>query len=288
MQDDSEDILIKQGVKRAIHTVNQDISSALSGSSARTVKKAIETAKDQELLKQERTLSLSINKMWFILTMVLLVGSAGVLIWGIETKNNSLAVDPILTYQGLITYDQTKVIGDFEPKASLMNQKFKDADKEVAQTGITRFRFKNVDPVSSTNLIKAFEWKLSSTFSSGLESAFDFGVYQTKTTDGTVNSPFVLFKTNGSDQSFAGFSMWESNVLFDLGQIFNINAKTALDPIYQKKFTNITIESHDGRALYDDNGNPLIIMIFIDENHALVTNSKQAVVEILKRVILKK
>ncbi len=281
----NEDILIDQGGQKAsIHTVNQDISKALSGSSARLVKKAIDVAKEQEEIETERTLDSNLNKFLFSLAILFLISSVGFLIWSFQKKDHSVTIDPIIMYQGLITYEQTKVIGDFEAKPSLMNQKFKDAETAVTAQGITRFRFKNIDPVSTANLIQAFGWKPGDKFTGGLENTFDFGIY----TKGEKKSPFILFKTNGSDQAFSGFSFWEDGILFDLGQMFTINAQTAFDPIYQKKFESITIESHDGRVLYDADNNPLLIMIFVDDTHALVTNSKEAVVEILNRVILKK
>lgn len=285
MEKETEDILIDQGGQRAsIHTVNEDISEALSGSSARVVKKAISVAKEQEEIEHEKTLDSNLNKFLFGLAILFLVTSIGFLIWSIQKKGNNVMVDPIIAYQGLVTYEQVQVIGDFESKPSLMNQKFKDAEAVVVSKGITRFRFKNVDPVNTANLIEAFGWKPGPQFLGGLENTFDFGIH----ISGEKKSPFILFKTNGSDQSFSGFSLWEDNVLFDLGQMFSINAQTAFDPIYQKKFENITIESHDGRVLYDADNNPILIMIFIDNTHALITNSKQAVVEILNRLLLKK
>jgi hypothetical protein len=284
ISDDNEILINNDEQKASIHTVNQDISKALSGSSARLVKKAISVAKEQEEIETERTLDSNLNKFLFGLAILFFITSAGFLIWSFQKKGNNITVEPIIMYQGLITYEQTKVIGDFEPKPSLMNQKFKDAETAVTNNGITRFRFKNVDPVSTANLIQAFDWKPGDKFLGGLENTFDFGMY----VKGDKKSPFILFKTNGSDQSFSGFSLWEDGVLFDLGEMFSINAKTAFDPIYQKKFENITIESHDGRILYDTNNNPILIMIFVDDTHALVTNSKEVVTEILNRVILKK
>lgn len=281
----NEDILIDQGGQKAsIHTVNQDISKALSGSSARLVKKAISTAKEREDIEKERTLASNLNKFLFILAILFFIISAGFLVWGIKSKDRGVTIAPFLTYQGLITYEQTKIIGEYEPKPSLMNQKFKDAEALTTEQGITRFRFKNIDPVGTNNLIQSFGWKPGEKFTNGLENTFDFGLY----VKGDKKSPFILFKTNGSDQAFSGFSLWEDGVLFDLGQMFSINAQTAFDPIYQKKFESVTIESHDGRILYDADRNPLLIMIFVDDTHALVTNSKEAVVEILQRVILKK
>lgn len=289
MNDEKDDILINQGAKKAsIHTVNEDISNALSGSSAKTVSDAIYIAKKQKEFEEAKTLASATNKMWFILTILVLLSSAGFLIWTVNQKDKNITVEPVPVYQGIVTYDSVQTIGDFETKSSLLKQKFIEGEKSLTSKGLIRFRFKNIDPVGPDNLIKGFDWKLSPKFTSGLESSFDFGVYISKNNNLQKNSPFILFKTDGSDQSFSGFSLWEDDILFDLGEIFKINAQTALDPIYQKRFENITIESHDGRVLYDADGNPLVIMIFIDENHALVTNSKEAVVEILRRVILKK
>src|SRR5574343_238798 len=285
MENENENILIDQGAKKAsIRTANEDISRALSGSSARIVKETIDYANEQEILKKEETLKTGKNKLLFFGTMLLFIASAGFLVWGIQRKDRSITIDPIVSYQGLITYDKTLPIGDFEPKQSLMLQKFKKYENENQTPGIVRFRFSNIDPVSTNNLIEAFGWRPGSKFQTGLENTFDFGVYN----DGSKNYPFILFKTLGTDQAFAGFSLWEDNVLFDLGEMLSVNAQTAYDPIYQKKFENITIESHDGRVLYDADGNALVRMIFLDEKHALVTNNIEAVQKIIDRVILKK
>lgn len=283
--ENEENILIDQGAKKAsIHTANEDISRALSGTSAKIVKETIDDALEKEEIRKEETLSSGKNKVLFFATLLFFIGSAGFFVWGIQKKDRSITIDPLVSYQGIITYDQTKNMGDFEQKGTLLLQKYKDAMQQVTTDGITRFRFNNVDPVSTKTLIDTFGWKPGNKFQTGLTNAFDFGVYHSK----DKNYPFILFKTIGTDQSFAGFSLWEDGILFDLGDMFSVNAQTAYDPIYQKKFEPITIESHDGRVLYDVDGNPLLIMIFLDENHALVTNSREAVAKILERVILKK
>lgn len=285
MDKENENILIDQGAKKAsIHTANEDISRALSGTSAHIVKETIDQANEKEQIRKEQTLASNKNKILFFITLLFFTASAGFFVWGIQKKDRSVTIDPTVSYQGIITYDQTKNIGDFEAKASLLMQKFKTAEGEVINDGITRFRFNNIDPVSTKTLIETFGWKPGNKFQTGLENTFDFGVYR----QAEKNYPFILFKTIGTDQSFAGFSLWEDNILFDLGDMFSVNAQTAYDPIYQKKFVPISIESHDGRVLYDADNNPLLIMIFLDENHALITNSREAVAKILERVILKK
>ncbi|OGI72657.1 hypothetical protein A3J61_01295 [Candidatus Nomurabacteria bacterium RIFCSPHIGHO2_02_FULL_38_15] len=286
MPEEKDDILISQGAQKAsIRTVDQDVSRALSGASAQIVREALDLDREKTVFKKEGSLASNKNKLWLALTLIALITITGLAIWTIQKKDKSITVEPVIIYSGLVTYDQTKTIGNFEPKSSILKKQIVDAKSEAPAIGLTRFRFVNIDPVGTNDLLKAFDWKLSPKFSSGLETTFDFGVY---TDTEQKQAPFILFKTIGTDQSFLGFSLWEDNILFDLGEIFNVNAQTALDPIYQKKFVNITIESHDGRILYDADNNPLMIMIFVDENHALVTNSKEAVKEILKRVILKK
>lgn len=290
---EKNDILIDQGGKKPrMHTVNEDIAKTLSGSSAKTVSDAINLAKEQERFEKSRTLSSGENKFWFALGVLFLLTSAGFFIWSIEQKQHDISIEPILLYQGIVTYDQVRIIGNFEPTSSLLFQKFKDIENEVKNTGLVRFKFSNIDPVSSSNLIEAFNWKPGNRFTTGLGNTFDFGVYKIKTITNEVETikshPFILFETNGTDQSFSGFSLWEDNILFDLNEMFEFNTQTTLDPIYQKKFENIVIESHDGRVLYDADENPLIIMIFIDSKHALITNSKEVVREFLKRLSLRK
>lgn len=285
MEPEKDNILIEQGAKKAsIHTANDDISKALSGSSARIVKDTIDFAREKESLKKEETLESSKNKILFGLTILFFASSAFFIILGFQKQEVDISVDPVVAYQGIVTYDNTINIGEFEPKRSLILEKIKKAKQENSKIGISRFRFSNIDPVSSDVLIESLEVNPGVRFKSTIKNFIDIGIYN----DGQKNYTFMLISTDGTDQSFAGFSLWENNILFDLGEILEVNAQTAFDPIYQKKFEPITIESKDGRVLRDAEGNIILVMIFIDENHALITNEKQVVKKILDRVLLKK
>lgn len=285
MEPEKDNILIEQGAKKAsIHTANDDISKALSGSSARIVKDTIDFAREKESLKKEETLESSKNKILFGLTILFFASSAFFIILGFQKQEVDISVDPVVAYQGIVTYDSTINLGEFEPKRSLILEKIEKAKQENSKSGISRFRFSNIDPVSSDVLIESLEINPGVRFKGTIKNFIDIGVYN----DGQNNYPFVLINTDGTDQSFAGFSLWENNILFDLGEILEVNAQTAFDPIYQKKFEPITIESKDGRVLRDAEGNIILIMIFIDENHALITNEKQVVKKVLDRVLLKK
>lgn len=285
MEPENENILIEQGAKKAsIHTANDDISKALSGSSAKTVKETIDFSRTKELLKKEETLESGKNKILFGLTITLFIASSLFVIWGIQKRDTSVTVEPVVSYQGIITYDNTINIGEFEPKRSLILEKFEQSKNTNIAPGLSRFRFSNVDPVSADTIISALEIEPGIKFKSTIKNFIDFGVYN----DQNKNYPFILISTDGTDQSFAGFSLWETKILLDLGDFLDINAQTAFDPIYQKRFEPVVIESRDGRALKDAEGNIILIMIFVDENHALITNNTVVVKNILQRVLLKK
>lgn len=286
MDKKDEKIQIKKddSQKIGIHTVKDDLSMALSGNSARTVKKAIDDARAEENVTRNRNLRSNKNKFLFGLSIILLVVATILIVLGLGKRNFGATVEPQIIYPGLITYDDTKIIGEFEPKPSLMKKKWLDANVDL-KMGLTRLRFQNIDPVKTKDLVEAFGWEMSAILKGNLGPVIDFGFYKNENDN---VSPFILIQTLGTDQAFAGFSTWEDKILFDLGEVFNFNDLAALDPIYQKQFESILIQSHDGRVLYDDNGQIVLIMIFLDESHAVVTNSKEAVTEILKRVILNK
>lgn len=273
-------ILVEQG---AIRTYEKDMEQALRGEEGALVKETIERAREDQHARGSIARERSKNQVLAWLSVLLICGSAFGLYYTWNLKQES-AIPAIPTVVPVIYFDTSTKENILPASSDSILETIIQAKDSTDKPGTLRrvlFTDSANNPVESIILFKSLGWHIDEFLTHSLADRSEVGIYTNP--DGT-KSPFILGTTDGSDAAYRGLATWEVKSLEDTATLFGIETTTINDPIYQKGFSQITIKNKDGRALYNEQNKPLIIIEFLDNNHFIVTNSKDAVKEVLLRL----
>jgi hypothetical protein len=133
--------------------------------------------------------------------------------------------------------------------------------------------------VTSSQFFDAVGSTIPSSLTRALGSKFMFGVYQ-----GTTPVPFLLFKTDSYQSTFAGMLSWERSMFDDLYQILSISIAGDNQTLFAQKFIDGTIKNRDARILRNAQGQPVLEYLFLDDQTLLITASAEPVDELMSRL----
>lgn len=116
-----------------------------------------------------------------------------------------------------------------------------------------------------------------------LQQPFLFGIH---IFDG--NQPFLIFKPDTYETSFAGMLSWERSLPFRLGRALRpaadwTNASSTLASI---SWADAIINNKDVRILRSKEGRTLLLYSFVDRSTLVITTNEQTFGEIVRRVAL--
>ncbi len=106
-----------------------------------------------------------------------------------------------------------------------------------------------------------------------------------------VNQPFLIFKTNYYQNTYAGMLSWENTLKEDLGPLFitpesAVEASTT-DQILGRNedFGDIVVKNRDTRALRNRNGQIVFLYSFPDKNTLILTTNADTLEKIATRLL---
>jgi hypothetical protein len=76
-------------------------------------------------------------------------------------------------------------------------------------------------------------------------------------------------------------------MLDDMFAVFEINVSGDNKYLFEKKFKDVFINNKDARVLTDNNNNPLLYYLFIDKENFVITQSEDAIKEVISRLFTK-
>lgn len=97
------------------------------------------------------------------------------------------------------------------------------------------------------------------------------------------NNPFIIFKTNFYENTFAGMLGWEQYMARDLLPVFGIGEKPDSD-VFIKSFEDKTLKNRDTRVLKNSDGDILLLYTFKDKQTLIITTSGNTMEEVIKRL----
>ncbi len=276
----NENILVEQG---AAHTYEKDMEQALRGEQSGLVKETIERAREDQNARGSIAREKTKNQILIWLSVLFILVSLGSIYYSWTTQQQ-LSIPATPTIVPVVFFNTTTQPTVLPSTTQVVSDIIMQAKNETLSPGtLHRVLFTDTTntPASSILLFQSLGWHIDEFLTHSLSGRSEVGIYTN--TDG-IKSPFVLGTTDGTDAAYRGLATWETKALEDTATLFDIQTKTINDALYQKSFEQITIKNKDGRALYDDQNKPLIIIEFLDNNHFIVTNSKDAVKEVLVRL----
>ncbi len=166
--------------------------------------------------------------------------------------------------------------------------------KDILEIKIQKRSISNVEgssgsqDISTSEFFRVLESSAPESLVRSLHSDFMLGVINI----GTVK-PFILFRTNDLDQSYASMFEWESTLYRDINDIFYTtlgledfyNPDSEPTPTFDPRSLKDEIMiNRDTRAIVDDSGEILFFYSFIDSEHLLMTSDIEALREIIQRL----
>ena len=106
-----------------------------------------------------------------------------------------------------------------------------------------------------------------------------------------VNQPFLVFKTNYYQNTYAGMLSWENTLMEDIGSIFTppevaVVAETSDQVLGRNKnFEDIVVKNRDTRALRNQDGKIIFLYSFPDKNTLVLTTNADTLEKISTRLL---
>lgn len=95
---------------------------------------------------------------------------------------------------------------------------------------------------------------------------------------------FLLFKVNKIKDVFSQVRIWENKMFSDLHDIFGVPLSIDTSYLLTKNFEDSIVQNKNARVLLDNTGKIVLMYVYIDESHIVITNTERTAKEILFRV----
>lgn len=130
--------------------------------------------------------------------------------------------------------------------------------------------------ISTQEFFQALGSVIPDTLLRSFDSDFMFGIHAFN-----GNEPFIIFKTDFFENSFAGMLKWEERMGRELFPLFG---SPVTDALSDKKFQDIVVRNRDLRALLNENGDIILLYTFYDRSTLIITQKISTLDEIVARL----
>jgi len=200
----------------------------------------------------------------------------------------SSEVDTFITYNAQSYIDVTGVTNIIELLNAIKQQ-------EPQIPGLVKILFltkgtgDNSETITSKEFLSLVGTNAPSEFIRSLSGKYLLGRYLNtnapKETD--REATFLILQTSDYNQAYASALSWEKTMLKDLSTLFNINIPDTEKTLFDKSWKDIIVSNKDARVLYRENGEAVLYYVFVNKNDLVITNSMEAMKEIIARIITK-
>lgn len=110
------------------------------------------------------------------------------------------------------------------------------------------------------------------------------------------NQPFLMFRTDNYNQTYAGMIEWEPSMQHDLYPLFNrtphlripgegtTTISSFAPKLIKTPFIDMVTENHDARVVHNAAGDILLLWTFLDRNTLVITTNEYTLREIISRL----
>ena len=266
-----------------VRTYTSDIEEALRKENGSVVKIAIDEQKKKDYLSLEPKK----NRFWVIISIVLFVIGLGVIIILLIPKKetggvlkNTPIIKPIIASEIIKNIDIAGVDKDRIMRfiADELNNNTLRLDV-VENINLVENISLGEQPIETSRFLHLIGSRVPPPLLRSLDDYFMIGLYAF---DG--NNLFVLFKTSSYENTFAGMLDWESEIFGEFYQMFNIDVSGERSELFNKKFKDIFVRNRDARAIIDENGEVVLMYLFINKNTIIITRDENSLLEVITRL----
>lgn len=95
---------------------------------------------------------------------------------------------------------------------------------------------------------------------------------------------FILLKARSAGDIFDSLRAWEEKMFYDLHDFFGVSATSGTNYLMTKNFEDSVVENKNARVLNDKESNLIFMYVFADNNSVVITDSTEAVREVILRL----
>ncbi len=272
-----------------VETYAEDMAKAIGGNKEGLIKKIIHEEEEHEAQKKNLSPKSQKNRIFMLIGIILIIFALAILIFlaFFNKKINTVSIAPQMA--SLIFTDQT----DFKAIDGFNENKI--TETILNQVNNTKIKIGGIDGIYLTENNKVVGFK---EFNSLIKSSLtpdqvnligdnfllgDFysGLKQTSPTAGDL---FMLLKVNSFSSVFPMMQTWENKMLYDLGGFFGVNITPDTNYLFTKSFEDGIVANKNARMLKDNSGNIVLMYVFADDNSIIISNSTNAVNEVILRL----
>jgi hypothetical protein len=278
-----------------VKTYAEDMAEVLENDKEGLVRKIIHGAEEKEAEKKNLSPESKQNKVFLIVSIVLLALGLITLSFFLINNKDIKTVPVEKQFVPIIFNDRTSFIEVLEFKKeeieqTVLNQANSTTVKKNGVEGI--FLTLNNQRIGLREFLSLVKSNFVPNESEVLVSDdFLMGIVNVEgINEKSSNRPgfFILIKVRSIADIFDAMRAWESKMFFDLHGFFGFELGSETTYLLTKNFEDGIVENKNTRFLYDKDNNLVLMYVFADDNSVIITNSQDAVREIVLRIASKK
>jgi hypothetical protein len=269
-----------------VETYADDMAKAIESGQGSVIKSIIKEQEEKENQKEGLSIEGKKNKVFIIsgILLVFLTFFVFVAVFVFRDKVLTSTVAP--QFVPMIFLDKTNVID----ATGLSKENLVKA--VVGQVNVSGIQTGEVEGIYLTNNKKAVGFREFNTFIRGnipldkitfLSDNFLIGLNSTTNTT-TEKNLFFLLQDRSMSDIFGAMKGWENKMFFDLHGFFGIEVNADTNYLMTKDFEDGIIQNKNARILKDNNGNIVLMYVFVNDTSILITNSEATSKEIITRL----
>jgi len=274
---------------RDVETLADDMVKVIENDRGGLIKKIIHEEEEHEALKKSLSPESGKNKMFMYLSVAL--SSIAVIVFIVmilvSKDGDDISVTPQAGPNIFLDKTEFKTIDGFAKNQItevVSNQSENTRVKAGGVEGI--YLTENKKVVGFKRFMDLLEGELTRGEAESIGDNFLLGVVNKdmRFVSSVSGHFFILFKVKSFSDVFNVMKNWETDMLRDLHGFFGVDVSPATDYLFVKSFEDGTVENKNARILRDNNGNIVLMYVFINNTSVMVTNSEQATNEIILRI----
>ena len=275
-----------------VETYTGDMAGALQGDSeAGLVKKVIHRQEEYE--EEEKRLSPESRRNKFFLSFGTFLLFGAVILAGyffLTSKSDTVMVARPFT--SMIYTDKNTFL---EVSGLKKDKIYAAVSNEINQSSIKPGGVEGIYLTENKQVIglRQFITLINSAFYPGankliVSDDFMMGFFKNQAaSDTSQNNPngfFLLIKMQSISDIFSLMRAWENNMLSELHGFTGLDLNSSTNYLFTQNFQDGLIQNKNARILYDNKGNIVLMYVYVDDTHVLVTDSEAAADEIIMRL----
>ncbi len=273
-----------------VETYAEDMARVIGDDKEGLVRKIIHSAEEEETMKKNMSPESKKNKLFMLLGIMLIVFAlAAWFFFLVRNEVKTVEVEkqfiPII-FTDQISYIEVSGLSYEEIIQSITNKVNSTKVKKSGIEGI--YLTENKQVVGLRRFLELVKSNLTPDANPLLVSdSFLMGAVQGETPLGGASQTgnfFILLSVRSLADIFENMRVWEAKMFSDLHDFFRIDINSETAYLIAKNFEDGIVENKNARILYNTERKPILMYVFIDDNSVLVTNSPDAIHEIILRL----